>query len=111
MSTSFQVAVAKSYDVVDVRRDAMLDSKIQRGKLSFMQRMEADSHNKRINGQLSEMRRDETLKARVDKIAINKTRPSKESTKPTGPTIVTHSYKKVFEGHSKKQEWAPLDMY
>ena len=34
--------------------------------------MEADAYNKRVNGQLSEMRRDDELKARVDKIALDK---------------------------------------
>ncbi len=95
---------------MQVKRDAMMESKVQRGKLSFMQRMEADSHNKRINGQLSEMRRDDLLKSRVDKIAINKTRPQ-QPIKETGPIIVTHNNKKIFEGHGKKKEWGPLDMY
>ena len=38
MSVSFQVAVAKSYNLEDVNRDAMVESKINRTKMSFMQR-------------------------------------------------------------------------
>lgn len=34
--------------------------------------MEADAYNKRVNSQLSDMRRDDDLKARVDKIALEK---------------------------------------
>ena len=34
--------------------------------------MNADGHNKRINNQLSDMRKDELLRSRVDKIALDK---------------------------------------
>lgn len=61
MSASFQVAVTKSYDVGDVKRDAMVDSKIMRGNLDFLSRMENDSYNKRVNNQLSQMRGDDVL--------------------------------------------------
>jgi len=112
MSVSFQVAVAKSYDPHEVKRDVMADAKINRAKMSFMQRMEADSYNKKINCQLSDMRRDDMLKARVDKIALEKTTSRNKGVSPTrGPKIVTHGKKKIFEGHGKKSDWGPLDLY
>lgn len=37
--------------------------------------MEADAYNKRINKQLSDMRKNDDLKTRVDKIALEKTKP------------------------------------
>lgn len=111
MSASFQVAVAKSYELEPVARDAMHDAKASRGKMSFLQRMEADSYNKRVNGQLSDMRRDEGLKERVDKIALEKTATRLQGVQGTrGPKIVTHAQAKFKEGHAKKQNWGPLDM-
>ncbi|CAD7963459.1 unnamed protein product [Amoebophrya sp. A25] len=107
MSVSFQVAVAKSYELDSVNREAMHDAKATRGS------MEADSYNKRVNGQLSDMRRHEDLKDRVDKIALEKTATRKEGavTGTRGPKIVTHACSKLKEGHAKKQLWGPLDMY
>mmetsp|Transcript_2523 Transcript_2523/g.5868 ORF Transcript_2523/g.5868 Transcript_2523/m.5868 type:complete len:112 (+) Transcript_2523:137-472(+) len=111
MSAAFQVAVAKSYEIADVNRDAMVEAKTNRSKMSFIQRMEADSYNKRVNGQLSDMRRHDDLKHRVDKIALEKTATRNKGVVGTrGPTIVTHKKNKWQEG-KEKQQWAPLDMY
>ncbi|CAD7936490.1 unnamed protein product [Amoebophrya sp. A120] len=111
MSVSFQVAVAKSYEIADVDREAMVESKTSRNKMSFMQRMEADSYNKRVNTQLSDMRRNDYLKSRVDKIALEKTATRNAVSMSTrGPTIVTHKKNKLHEG-KEKQSWGPLDMY
>ena len=57
MSAAFQVAVAKSHakDVKNVDNSSMSNAKTFRSKMSFAQRMETDSYNKKINTQLSEV--------------------------------------------------------
>ena len=70
---------------------------------------ESDSYNRKVNNQLSDMRRDDTLKQRVDKIARDKCSTRNKPLNSTGPTIVKHEEKKIFEGHGKKGSWAPLE--
>lgn len=97
MSAAFQVAVAKSYDPNDVSTDTLSEQKSQRARLSFIQRMQADSHNKRVNGQLSVMRAaDIHLKQRVDDIALEKVgmrrqRPEDTKKNVNEPVMVTHN--------------------
>ena len=120
MSAAFQVAVAKGYKPKGVSTANLTDAKINRSKMTFQQRMEADAYNKKINGQLSDMRASsDLLKTRVDKIARDKTRPDrdprviaakKSATGLEPPKIVVHDNKKISETHNKKQQWGPMEM-
>lgn len=41
--------------------------------------------------------------------SLRRTATRNKGVSPTrGPTIVTHSNKKIFEGHAAKREWGPL---
>ena len=57
------------------------------------------------------MRRDDYLKTRVDRIAIEKCGTRNKQGTPAGPVIVKHDNKKISENHGANREWAPLDMY
>jgi len=119
MSATFQMALAKqvSEKSADTSTDAfrrpLQESRTQRSHMTFLDRMEVDARNKRIDKMAADMRQDEVRRHMMDK--ETRSRLSKNGSGAslyggTGPRIVHHNHKKHYEGHHDKNlNWAPLD--
>jgi len=88
-------------------RRQLAEARRKRGTMNFLERMEADSDCKQAFGQVCDMRQNDQQRKALDKMIVNG-RPQPET---TGPKVVTHSGKNLFQGHDKKMEWGPLEFY
>jgi len=77
----------------------------KRGKLMFLERMEADVVNRRALNQVCSWRQD-LEKRRVLDQAVNKHRPRSA---PIGPRIVTLDRRTMYDGHDRAIEWPALE--
>eukprot|EP00927_Polykrikos_kofoidii_P055987 TRINITY_DN50165_c0_g1_i1.p1 TRINITY_DN50165_c0_g1~~TRINITY_DN50165_c0_g1_i1.p1 ORF type:complete len:120 (+),score=11.19 TRINITY_DN50165_c0_g1_i1:65-424(+) len=79
----------------------------KRGQLMFSDRMVADAMTKRALSQMSELRMDPCAARYLDR-AIEMQKPPPDL---TGPKIVTHDNRSVYDDHERKHKWAPLEYY
>eukprot|EP00927_Polykrikos_kofoidii_P058080 TRINITY_DN52405_c0_g1_i1.p1 TRINITY_DN52405_c0_g1~~TRINITY_DN52405_c0_g1_i1.p1 ORF type:complete len:129 (+),score=27.41 TRINITY_DN52405_c0_g1_i1:89-475(+) len=88
-------------------RQQLAEARRTRGRMVFMDRMEADKNVRQAYGEIVGLRGDPGAASRLDKM-VERMRPAPEK---KGPTIVKHSSKSLFEGHDRKAQWAPLECY
>eukprot|EP00929_Paragymnodinium_shiwhaense_P093628 TRINITY_DN5383_c0_g1_i2.p2 TRINITY_DN5383_c0_g1~~TRINITY_DN5383_c0_g1_i2.p2 ORF type:complete len:122 (+),score=32.25 TRINITY_DN5383_c0_g1_i2:80-445(+) len=88
-------------------RKKLVEQERMRGELTFMQRMEADACSKRAYSQVCALRQNPANARCLDK-ALDRLKPAKPS---SGPVIVTHQPKLMYEGQDQQQFWAPLEYY
>lgn len=119
MSAVFQMALAKTVSEAgdtstDSFRRPVQESRTVRSHMSFLDRMEVDARNKRIDKMAADMRQDETRRHLMDKETrsrLSKTDSGASLGGCTGPRIVNHNQKKLYEGHHDRTvNWGPLDM-
>eukprot|EP00397_Hematodinium_sp_SG-2012_P064092 GEMP01089857.1.p1 GENE.GEMP01089857.1~~GEMP01089857.1.p1 ORF type:complete len:116 (+),score=14.38 GEMP01089857.1:111-458(+) len=115
MSAAFQMALAKTVSQQksssEVCRRPVQESRHFRGHLTFLERMEVDSRNKRIDKMTANMRTDEICRHRMDKETRSRLQKDFSGKLVPGPRVARHDSKKHYEGHHDKEMcWGPLDM-
>eukprot|EP00928_Gymnodinium_smaydae_P090985 TRINITY_DN74690_c0_g1_i1.p1 TRINITY_DN74690_c0_g1~~TRINITY_DN74690_c0_g1_i1.p1 ORF type:complete len:113 (-),score=27.50 TRINITY_DN74690_c0_g1_i1:109-447(-) len=83
------------------------EQKRLRGGLSFLSRMEADTHSKHAFQQVCSLRQQPATARALDN-AVERLKGEPEL---DGPKIVTHSSKLLYSGQDRKINWAPLEYY
>eukprot|EP00928_Gymnodinium_smaydae_P093282 TRINITY_DN77382_c0_g1_i1.p1 TRINITY_DN77382_c0_g1~~TRINITY_DN77382_c0_g1_i1.p1 ORF type:complete len:129 (+),score=32.76 TRINITY_DN77382_c0_g1_i1:69-455(+) len=88
-------------------REKLAEGRRRRGKLLFMDRMQADVDGKRAQGQVDGLRQQPEGRKVLDRM-VEKLRPPP---KQTGPKIVAVSSGLLYDGHDRKADWYPLEFY
>mmetsp|Transcript_92202 Transcript_92202/g.269795 ORF Transcript_92202/g.269795 Transcript_92202/m.269795 type:complete len:134 (+) Transcript_92202:76-477(+) len=89
-----------------VRRELSKERQ-KRGRLLFMERMEADVASRRAMSQVCTLRQNMENRAALDKI-VDQMRPQSAQ---EGPLIVTHDRRLLYHGQDRKLDWHPLEYY
>mmetsp|Transcript_3719 Transcript_3719/g.9484 ORF Transcript_3719/g.9484 Transcript_3719/m.9484 type:complete len:130 (+) Transcript_3719:57-446(+) len=89
-------------------RQKLLDERRKRGKLLFLDRMEADVASQHAFSQICSLRQNPDHRAALDRELQRRIKKSPEG---GGPRIVSHSSKLLYDGQDKNTHWAPLEYY
>mmetsp|Transcript_8639 Transcript_8639/g.15532 ORF Transcript_8639/g.15532 Transcript_8639/m.15532 type:complete len:129 (+) Transcript_8639:58-444(+) len=89
-------------------RQKLLDERRKRGKLLFLDRMEADVASHHAFAQICSLRQNPDHRAALDKELQRRIKKAPEG---GGPRIVSHSSKLLYDGQDKNTQWAPLEYY
>eukprot|EP00929_Paragymnodinium_shiwhaense_P117118 TRINITY_DN8733_c0_g1_i2.p2 TRINITY_DN8733_c0_g1~~TRINITY_DN8733_c0_g1_i2.p2 ORF type:complete len:145 (-),score=36.97 TRINITY_DN8733_c0_g1_i2:252-686(-) len=92
---------------VDHERRQLQDARRQRGRMLFLERMEADHNEKRAYQQVCDLRKNPGAARQLNRLVTDMRPPAEQ----TGPKIVSYNPKLHWQGHDRKQEWAPLEYY
>mmetsp|Transcript_39566 Transcript_39566/g.93170 ORF Transcript_39566/g.93170 Transcript_39566/m.93170 type:complete len:130 (+) Transcript_39566:74-463(+) len=90
-------------------RQKLLDERRKRGKLFFLDRMEADVASQHAFSQICSLRQNPDQRAMLDRELQRRIKKAPDMA--GGPRIVSHSSKTLYEGQDKNTQWAPLEYY
>eukprot|EP00932_Pfiesteria_piscicida_P013805 SRR837773.25448.p3 GENE.SRR837773.25448~~SRR837773.25448.p3 ORF type:complete len:141 (+),score=44.15 SRR837773.25448:25-423(+) len=88
-------------------RRLLLEQRRRRSTMDFMSRMGADTDTRQAMLQVCAMRQDPDRRVALDR-AVERLRPAPAT---SGPVVASHDHRSLYEGHSRKMNWAPLECY
>lgn len=79
-----------------------------RGHLNFMERMDVDANSRKADKEVSQLMSRDPSASQVLGRMVASQRPVQQAKEPK---IAKSGGKLLYEGHDRKQQWAPLEYY